>query len=97
MKAYIAEGLEDEKLQFLKERAILDYLIAEPFEIPERCNITIMDGLSTKSMPVTHIDMLQILDSPIDLFEDVIKADSSWDRAIQTRRQQCASRGLGKA
>lgn len=34
VKAYVIEGTDEEKLTFLQERAKLDYLIAEPFEIP---------------------------------------------------------------
>ena len=72
-KAYVAEGSDEDKLAFLQERARLDYLIAEPFEIPERFHLTIGLGHNAKKMPVAHVTMLETLDSPIALFEDAIK------------------------
>ena len=51
----------------------MDYLIAEPFEIPARFHLTIGTGQNSKKMPVTHISMLETLDTPIALFEDAIQ------------------------
>ncbi len=73
-KAYVGEGSEQEKLEFLQQRARLDYLVAEPFEIPKRFHVTIGVGRESKVMPVAHVSMLQTLDSPIALFEDAIKS-----------------------
>ncbi len=73
VKAYLGEGSDEEKLKFLQERAKLDYLVAEPFEIPQRFHIKTGTKQELKTMPVTHVSMLQILDSPIALFEDAIK------------------------
>ena len=73
-KAYVANGSVEETLKFLQERARLDYLIAEPFEIPTRFHMTIRADIGGKKMPVGHVSMLQTLDSPIALFEDAIKA-----------------------
>lgn len=36
-KPYVHAGTESEKLAFLQERAQLDYLIAQPFNVPEKC------------------------------------------------------------
>lgn len=74
-KAYIGIGSEAEKLEFLQQRASLDYLVAEPFEIPQRFYIQIgnMDTPDTTLVPVAHVSMLQTLDSPIILFEDALK------------------------
>ena len=74
-KAYIGIGSEAEKLEFLQQRASLDYLVAEPFEIPQRFYIQIgnMDTPDTTLGPVAHVSMLQTLDSPITLFEDALK------------------------
>ncbi len=69
VKAYVAEGADEEKLTFLQKRARLDYLIAEPFEIPERFHLT----SNAKKMPVAHVNMLETLESPIALFEDAFK------------------------
>ena len=73
-KAYVAESSEEEKLRFLQDRARLDYLIAEPFDVPARFHTTIGIGQHATQMPVGHIAMLQTLDTPIALFEDAIKA-----------------------
>ena len=74
-KAYIGIGSEVEKLEFLQQRASLDYLVAEPFEIPQRFYIQIgnMDTPETTLVPVAHVSMLQTLDSPITLFEDALR------------------------
>lgn len=72
-KAYVAAGSDDEKLQFLQQRASLDYLIADSFEIPERFHVSVGTGRDSKVMPVAHVSMLQALDSPIALFEEALK------------------------
>ena len=74
-KAYIGIGSYAEKLEFLQQRASLDYLVADPFEVPQRFYIEI-DNLETSSstiVPVAHVSMLKTLDSPIALFEDALK------------------------
>jgi hypothetical protein len=63
----------EDKLAFLQNRARLGYLIAEPFEVPERFHTTIVVGREARKMPVGHVTMLQTLDSPIALFEDALK------------------------
>ncbi len=73
-KGYVAEGTDEEKLGFLQERARLDYLIAEPFEVPRRFHMTIGVGQAAKKTPVTHVAALDTLDSPMALFEDAIRA-----------------------
>ena len=77
IKAYVTEGSDEEKLAFLQERARLDYLLAEPFEIPERFHLTIGVGHDAKEMPVAHVSMLKTLDTPIALFEDAIRTIES--------------------
>lgn len=76
-KAYTGSGSDEEKLKFLQQRASLDYLIAEPFEIPRRFHIRVGSGHDSKVMPVAHISMLETLDSPIALFEDALKVIES--------------------
>jgi len=77
IKAYVTEGSDEEKLAFLQERARLDYLIAEPFEIPGRFHLTIGVGHDAKKTPVAHVSMLETLDTPIALFEDAIRTIES--------------------
>lgn len=74
IKAYVAEGSDEDKLAFLQGRAKLDYLVAEPFEVPKRYHIKIGQGVDSRKMPVAHISMLNTLNSPIALYEDAIKA-----------------------
>jgi hypothetical protein len=77
VKAYVDAGSDAQKLKFLQQRALLDYLIAEPFEIPRRFHVQIGSGRDSKVMPVAHISMLETLDSPIALFEDALKVIES--------------------
>lgn len=76
-KAYVCAGSDAQKLKFLQQRALLDYLIAEPFEVPRRFHIHIGSGRESKVMPVAHISMVETLDSPVALFEDALKAIES--------------------
>ena len=72
-KAYVVGGTDNEKLDFLQQRALLDYLIAQPFAILERFHITVGIGQESQVMPVAHLAMLASLSSPIALFEDALK------------------------
>jgi len=72
-KAYVCEGSEEDKLSFLQQRALLDYLVAEPFEVPKPFHLKIIEGADSTIMPVGHISVLQKFDNPIALFEDAIK------------------------
>ncbi len=72
-KAYVVTGSDEEKLKFLQQRASLDYLIAEPFEIPKRFHIRIGTGPGSEIMPIAHSTSLEVMDSPIALFEDALK------------------------
>lgn len=72
-KLYVELGDDEEKLAFLKQRANLDYLIAEPFEIPERFHVQVDVDDPSKTMPVSHIAAIQTLSSPIELFEDALQ------------------------
>ena len=75
-KAYVAIGSEEEKLGFLRQRALLDYLVADPYEIPEQFYLRITNQETPNHstiVPVAHVSMLKTLDSPIALFEDALK------------------------
>ncbi len=72
-KVYVVKGSDEEKLKFLQQRASLDYLIAEPFEIPKRFHIRIGTGPRSEIMPIAHLASLEVLSSPIALFEDALK------------------------
>lgn len=72
-KAYIGVGSDSEKLEFLQQRASLDYLVADPFEVPQKFYIQILETSNSTIVPVAHVSMLETLDSPIALFEDALK------------------------
>jgi hypothetical protein len=73
VRAYVAEGSEEDKLTFLQERARLDYLIADPFPIPEPFHLEVRSGDEVQVLPVAHVMMLQDMSSPVALFEEAIK------------------------
>jgi hypothetical protein len=73
IKAYVTEGSDEYKLAFLQERAKLDYLVAEPFEVPKIYHIKIGQGVDSRKMPVAHVSILNTIDNPIALYEDAIK------------------------
>src|SRR5262245_49104978 len=58
VRTYVCEGSDEEKLAFLQQRASLDYLVADPFEIPERFHIFVLSGTTETRMPVAHVSML---------------------------------------
>ncbi len=68
-RTYIGTGSFAEKLSFLQKYAAVDYLIARIFPIPKRFKI---DG-----KPLYHKDALALMDSPVALFEEAIKAMQS--------------------
>ncbi|MYF98364.1 hypothetical protein F4212_04420 [Candidatus Poribacteria bacterium] len=73
VKTYIGTGSIKEKLEFLQQRASLDYLIAEPFEIPQRFHVRIGTGPKSEIMPIAHVTSLEVSSSPIALFEDALR------------------------
>lgn len=77
VKAYVAEGSEEEKLQFLRDRAQFDYLIAESFPVPFDYHINLVEGREERKLAVGHVSMLKMLVSRIALFEEAIKAVES--------------------
>ncbi|MEI7555684.1 hypothetical protein [Candidatus Chlorohelix sp.] len=72
-RLYAYSGTDQEKLAFLQERALLDYLVADPFEIPKRFHVTIHSPEGQKCYPVAYVAMVTDPDSPLILFEDALK------------------------
>jgi len=72
-RAYVGIGSDQEKLAFLRKFSSVDYLIAKPFPIPQCFQVQILPKLPVKNVPVTHVNVLQSLDSNIVIFEDAIK------------------------
>ena len=69
-RCYVGSGDDEEKLELLHRFAHIDYLIAQPFPIPERFHTTIVEGTTSKKMPVVYLASLEALGGPQVLFED---------------------------
>src|SRR5437870_178326 len=67
-KMYVQDGSDDEKLKFLQSRAVLDYFIAEDFEVPQHFKANI-DG---KVKVAAHIDHVKVSGGEFNLFVEVI-------------------------
>lgn len=51
-RCYVHNGTDEEKLAFLRSYAETDYLIAQPFPIPEWAHTTIDEGEISQQIPV---------------------------------------------
>ena len=73
-RLYVGVGSEDEKIELLQHFALIDYLIARPFPIPEAFHIHFLGAESEVKLPVAyrrvHIDMKN---TPLRIFEDAIR------------------------
>ena len=73
-RCYVGSGSDDEKLVLLSRFAPIDYLIAQPFPIPERFHTTFVQDDTKKKLPVVHITSLESLGGPQVLFEEAYVA-----------------------
>ncbi len=71
-RAYVGFGSDHEKLAVLRQFALSDYLIAQPFSIPERFHMTVTEAGVKRRLPVTHISQVELAGSRVDLFEEAI-------------------------
>ena len=69
IRPYVCIGTDDSMLAFLKERASLDYQIAQPFPIPEAFHTTVMEDGRNVKCPVAHVSMLD-LRKPLPMYEE---------------------------
>lgn len=72
-RCYVASGTDEEKLSLLRESAVVDYLIAQQFPIPEQFHTKFVGTSVSKKLGVVHKSHLAGLDSPIAIFEDAFK------------------------
>jgi hypothetical protein len=72
-RAYVGTGTDEEKSTLLRAFAITDYLIAAPFPVPERFHMGSSGPMGEIQVPVCHRGALDLLDSPLAIFEDAIK------------------------
>lgn len=73
VKPYVFDGTEAEKLEFLRERARHDHLVAPPFEVPKPFHQGLLHPATKQTLPVSHVSMLAMLESPIAIYEEAIK------------------------
>jgi hypothetical protein len=74
-RAYLASGSDEERLEMLRRLAPLDYLIAQPFPVPERFHTTILEGGEETRMAVAVCALLNqgLYGPPLALFEDAVQ------------------------
>ena len=58
-RAYVGKGTDEEKLALLRECAEIDYLIAQPYPIPETLYLEIIEGARRQKMPVASVEVLR--------------------------------------
>lgn len=75
IKPYVMSGTDEEKLYFLQSRALLDYLVARPFPVPESYHIR--TDPDQEPIPVAHVQMFGSIEEMINLFEEGIKVISA--------------------
>jgi hypothetical protein len=72
-RCYVHNGTEEEKLAFLRSCAETDFLVAQPFPIPERLHTTVVEGNNRQKMPIASHSALQATDGVGVLFEEVFQ------------------------
>jgi hypothetical protein len=70
-RCYVRSGSDEEKLAFLQSCAETDFLIAQPFPVPERLHTTVIEGKNRKRMPVASHAALEATGGIKMLFEEV--------------------------
>ena len=74
-RCYVGSGSDEEKLALLRQFSEIDYLIAQPFPVPERFHtILVREGNVEGKAPVVHLTSLESLGGPKVLFEDAFVA-----------------------
>ena len=76
-RAYVRTGSDSEKLKFLQQFAIVDYLIARPFPVPSRLSSEFLDEEGGQKLPVFPMTILETQGGPLsigDLFREVFES-----------------------
>ena len=71
-RAYIVPGTDEEKLAFLRRLSKTDYLIAQPFPVPERLHATFVGEDSRPKLAVADHRIVDELGGAEVLFEEVL-------------------------
>lgn len=72
-RCYVRTGTDEEKLEFLRQLAQSDYMVAQMFPIPERFHTTFVEGSEKRKMAVIALDSLDPLGGVQILFEDAFQ------------------------
>jgi hypothetical protein len=83
-RCYVHSGTDDEKLAFLRSLAETDYLIAQPFPIPEWAHTTIHEGETSRKLPVALYEGLRASGHFGRLFEEAYQTMQS-QLPVQTK------------
>jgi hypothetical protein len=70
-RCYVGSGSDEQKSSFLLRSAATDYLIAQPFPVPERLHTTFPSGDGTQKLPVGDLEAIELIGGPGALFEEV--------------------------
>lgn len=72
-RCYVHSGTDEEKLAFLRSFAETDYLIAQPFSIPEEFHTNLVSEERTQKVPMASYAGIRAMGDFGSLFEDVFK------------------------
>ncbi len=72
-KPYVHLGSDEEKLVFLRQRAILDYQVAYVGSIPEKFSTSLHSPDSTLKLPVIPASYFKICGNSLVVFEQLLK------------------------
>jgi hypothetical protein len=72
-RCYVASGTDEEKLTLLRQFAATDYLIAQPFPIPERFHTRLLNCPEQPKLSIAAFQALQPDGGVQILFEDAFK------------------------
>jgi hypothetical protein len=72
-RAYVAEGTDEQKLEYLRRFADTDFLIAQVFPVPRAFHTRIREGGEEKTMAVATAAAVREPRALLALFEDAIR------------------------
>jgi hypothetical protein len=85
-RCYVRSGSDEEKLAFLRSCAETDFLIAQPFPVPERLHTTVIEGENRQRMPVASYAALEATGGVGLLFEEVYQ---EMEKQLPTQTKLC--------
>ena len=74
-RCYVGSGSDEAKLALLRQFATIDYVIAQPFPVPERFHTTLVrEGGVQERVAVVHVSDIEARGGPQVLFEEAFVA-----------------------